>query len=503
MASFPVWLVYATLATYALLIIAAGTMLSRPDGNGSKSLYIVADRRLSTLRAAVSTAVSWIWAPAIFFCAAKAYTQGLAGAFWFIAPNILCFGTFALVAHRIRQTYPAAVSLPDFFFLRFKGEKSAHLASLLVVTSIDVVALLFNTYVGSFLLSVLAGIPVPQGMIVMMGVSLTYSAWRGLPASVITDIVQFAVIIAVAFIITPWTISEAGGLPAIKAGLSGASGQYGSVLNWDVFYSFGLAGSLALLAVPLADQMFYQRAMACPPKNLYRTFLLAGVLFGVVPILLCLLGFLGANPALAAYLTAKQSPPIMINLAVVQHYLPFWAQVGFVFMAICALSSTLDSALCALGSIWGQDIYGRYINPTASDKSSLHSMRIAVVVIGVSVMFLALVLRGQLSGDVLFNFNGAIASAVVPSVVLATFWRRTTARAVTVSTVSGLVLGAPLAWWANVNFHVRGVSNAIDYVNLAAVGIPLFCLAVAWVTTLMTDKGFVGEGESPNIEARP
>ncbi len=57
----------------------------------SKDAFLVARREVGWFRGSLSIAVSWIWAPAVFIASMQAYTQGIAGAFWFIVPNIICF----------------------------------------------------------------------------------------------------------------------------------------------------------------------------------------------------------------------------------------------------------------------------------------------------------------------------------------------------------------------------------------------------------------------------
>ena len=307
---------------------------------------------------------------------------------------------------------------------------------------------------------------------------LAYSAWKGLPASVVTDVVQLVLILLIAFVITPWTVHSAGGLDVIIAGLGGASGEHRSLFDWDVFYSFGIAATIALLAVPLADQMFYQRAMACPKGKLLKTFILGAALFALVPIVLSLLGFVATAPSVSKLVDEPSFPKILLNVAAVREFLPEWTFIGFVVMAVCALSSTLDSALCAIGSLWAQDIYKRYLKKDSTDEENLRATRIAVIVIGAAVTVLAILLKGQLNGDVLFNFNGTVAAAVVPAVLLSVFWRPTKAIGVAVGVLVALLVGAPLSWWANVGFHVNGNSEMLNWVIASLLGTPAICAIV-------------------------
>jgi urea-proton symporter len=475
-----VWIAYAVVGTYAVLMLGV-VWLFTTRGHQTRNNYYVADRRLPFWRAVMSVAVSWVWAPGIFFAATKAYTQGVPGAFWFIAPNLVCCAIFGFVAARIRRDYPNTLSLADYFRSRFSNDQGTHLSSLLVVAIIDIVALLFNTFIGAFLLSLISGIPVSTGMILMMSVALLYSAWRGLPSSVVTDVVQLVLIFAIAFVLVPWSYIESGGWSTFAGGLGGVTGEYRDLWNFSVFYTFGIASSLALIAVPMADQMFYQRAMACKKNQVLPVFVVAGLVSSLVPIVLCVFGFIAASPASQEAFAGQEFPPILVNYQVVKTYLPQWTLFGFTIMAICALSSTVDSALCALGSLWGQDVYGRYINPKASDEQNLKHTRYAVVAFGLLALGVAIVLKSQLSGDVLFHFNGVIASVVVPPLLLAVFWKRTNALAVVVGILATLLVFAPFAWYVNVQAHVVGTPGMIDFVVAAAVGAPLvsFMLTLA------------------------
>ena len=167
------------LVAYALIML--GLVLWGTKKAHTISGYHLASRDVGVLRGALSIAVSWIWAPAIFFCALKAYLQGMPGIFWFTVPNVLCFLTFALVALRMRKLVSECYSMPDFIARRFGGAALPHLAAVVVVLIIDIVAVLFNALIGAFLVNTIAGIPFAWGVVLMSAVALFYSVWRGLP----------------------------------------------------------------------------------------------------------------------------------------------------------------------------------------------------------------------------------------------------------------------------------------------------------------------------------
>ena len=64
----------------------------------TKEEFLVAGHSAPWLLTAFSMAATWVWAPSMFTAAEKAYTQGFAGVFWFVVPNVLTFVLFAFFA---------------------------------------------------------------------------------------------------------------------------------------------------------------------------------------------------------------------------------------------------------------------------------------------------------------------------------------------------------------------------------------------------------------------
>src|SRR6185436_5095789 len=101
------------LVIYGICIISLTTWIARRH-RLDKVDFLLASRKLGMLFAATSIASSWIWAPALFVAAQKAYEQGVAGLFWFIAPNFLALIVFAPFALRIRKRLPLGYTLPQY-----------------------------------------------------------------------------------------------------------------------------------------------------------------------------------------------------------------------------------------------------------------------------------------------------------------------------------------------------------------------------------------------------
>ena len=87
--------------------------------------FLVANRNVNWMLGGASIAASWIWAPALFVSVQMAYQKGLAGLFWFTAPNILALAVFALLAPRIRQKMPEGFTFPQYIKHRL-GSNRVH-----------------------------------------------------------------------------------------------------------------------------------------------------------------------------------------------------------------------------------------------------------------------------------------------------------------------------------------------------------------------------------------
>ncbi|NDE90765.1 MAG: hypothetical protein EB059_06455 [Alphaproteobacteria bacterium] len=456
------WLVFLAFAVSMIGIVWFAT---QPHKN--KDDHLVAGRNVGTWMGAFSIAVSWIWAPAVFICSQKAYQQGLAGIFWFTIPNILCFFTFAPLALRLRRLMPQGYSMPNFIWHRFGGNKHVHLIFVAITLGYEIGAVVINALAGGTLMSALSGINLQVAILCMTVVAASYAVWRAMPASIITDFIQMSVILLVALVLVPWVVMNAGGWQVVTSGLAGISGSTNVFDPWIV-YSFGIPATLGLISGPIADQMFYQRVMSARYKTVVKTFIFGGLIFGIIPIVLSIFGFVAASPMVSG-LTITD--PQMVGVAVIEHFLPKWTLFVFAFMVLCALCSTLDSAYIAIGSIWAIDVYQRYKNTNASDKDIIGASKKAMFVFAVAGTMIAMLPGLKLLW--VFLIYGALASAALVPTVLSLYWNRLTARGAFWGAFLSFLIGLPMSIYANAseNPHLIVVSALLS----VAVGL-IVCL---------------------------
>jgi urea-proton symporter len=460
---------YWFLAIFGIAMILIVYLFARWRSWNTKEGFLVASRKVGWFIGGSSIAASWIWAPALFVSVQLAYQQGLPGIFWFTFPNIIALALFAFLGPRIRKRMPEGYTLPQYIRYRLQSEK-AHKVYLFPYFFYQLMAITVQLFAGGALVSLLTGIPLITIMPILAAIALVYTLISGLEASVVTDFVQIAMIFVIGIIILPLTWSAAGGASAISAGLGGLAGLR-NIFDPGVAFSLGIVTSIGLISGAISDQQYWQRAFAIKKKQIVKAFIFGAIIFGIVPVALSTLGFLGANPALG--ITLPEGVDVsMIGVQTVASLLPTWAVFLFVLMLLAGLSSTLDSGFSATSSLWVTDV-----SKAKTDKGAIRSARWAMV--GVAVLGLlvamAVVYIPQLGLFHLWWIFNTIAATVVVPTILSLYWDRLSAKGVLWGVIVAFVIGLPLFIYANIlNNPPLIVGSSLFIIAISTI----FCVAI-------------------------
>ena len=224
--------------------------------------------------------------------------------------------------------------------------------------------------------------------------------------------------------------------------------------------------TLSLIAGPISDQMFYQRSMAVKKDNIVPVFVRGGLLFGLVPVILSLLGFVGVTLANTQGLVIDD--PQMVAPIIIAALLPKFALYLFILMAFAGLCSTMDSAFCGISALGSVDIFKRYRNGTPSDKDMLKTARLFMIASAALGGGIAMMQPKLLW---VFFIYGALASTGLVPTIAALFWERITAKDVFIAIILSLVVSVPLSIYANIteNPHLIVLSSVTAIVISALV----------------------------------
>ncbi len=425
------------LALYGVVMISLA-LWSRRNHTQDKIEFLLAGRNVGILFGAMSAAVSWVWAPALFVGAQKAYEQGIAGLFAFCFPNFLALIIFSIIALKARKIFPQGFTLPQLMKDKYDGK--VHKLYLTQFLGLQTVSFSIQLLAGSTLISLLTGLSFSMVGVGLVVIALSYSLIGGLRASIITDLLQMTLILGVIIAVIPSSINSAGGFEAVIGGLSGVSGIGGNILDPWILYSFGIPVAIALITGPVSDQMQWQRAYALgSDKNVVKTFILAACLFILVPLSLSTLGFIAANPDVSAAwnITSAQ----MVGPIAVSNLLPDIMLLAFSVMLLSGLTSTLDSILCAVSSLVAVDVFNEHDGESNRNGRNVLIARLGML--GVAIVGLSMALIPEIKIIHLWFFATTFRAPSFIPTILTMFWKPMKSNVVFWSILLAFLIGGP------------------------------------------------------------
>ena len=340
------------------------------------------------------------------------------------------FVAFALLGRRIRAVVPGGRSLTEFVKARFGT------AFFMYVGVISIGYMLFFvtaelTAIGG-VTEIVSGLDGRIAIVGVAAVTLAYTAYGGLRASLRTDQWQAWMIVA---LVGASVAVIVGDLPS-----AGRAWSESGLLGVDRL-GLEVAATLiiAVVAANLFHQGYWQRVWAArDDRALY-----GGAAFGAlatIPVV-ALVGVLGILAAGAGMGLDATPVPFFALLAT----LPTWVLGGVLVLGLSLVTSSVDTLENALASVV----------ITERRRMSIAGARAVTVVLMIPAVFIALegysVLRLFLIADLL------CAATVVP--VLSGLWARTTGPAAMVGAVAGLV-GAIAPGWITGGSLSAGIEAA-------------------------------------------
>jgi Na+/proline symporter len=280
-------------------------------------------------------------------------------------------------------------------------------------------------------------------------------------------------IFIIGIIILPLTWATAGGLPAINIGLGGIN-NIRNIFDPGIAFSFGIVTSITLLSASIADQQYWQRTFAIKKGQIGKAFIFGAIVFGIVPIALSTLGFLGANSSLGILLPEGVDVS-MIGVQTVATLLPSWALFLFVIMLLAGLSSTLDSGFSAASSLWVTDIVGDTKNKP--NRYVLRQARWAMLLISLFGLILAYAANyiPQFGLFQLFWILNAAGATVLVPTILSLYWNKLSSKGVFLGVLISFIIGLPLFIYANILGNSVAIVGASLFIILVST---FFCLAI-------------------------
>ena len=409
--SISVWSAFRT-KTEDDFIAAGRTIGPFVGGAVLAATQISAGTVVGTLGRHYLTGVSW------WFIWLGAWAGWLVSAF-FVAPKLRRFG---------------ALTVPDYIAARFGSEKARALAAVLIVVSYTIY-LVAQFQASGEIARIVFGMQPLTAMLIIVGSTAVYTLLGGVRSSSYIEFLQTLIMVAGLAIAVPVLLSNAGGLSQAMGFLRSLDGR---LLGWYYgpreLIAFGAAFSLSIAAAPYEMTRFYSMRDERTVKQAI------GVAIGFQVIIgLCVLAIGLLTRALFPNLASADQASAVMAFEV----LPPLAGALLVVAMASAIMSTVNSILLVTGASVAHDLYGKFINPGATQARLVFVNRVAIVVLAVIPIYFALQEFGDVQAIVVEQAK-FIASFFFVPVVIGLNWRGGTATGAIASMLGGFL--ACLVW---------------------------------------------------------
>ena len=378
------------LTSFGIILVLITYLVLRKQIDNVVSFH-VASRNVGLLQGALSIAVTWTWAPAVLVSAQKGFQQGLVGAFWFIAPNILALIVFAFFTTKFRDKSPNGYTLPNYMFTRY-GSRVHTVYKLLMVT-LNPMCFAIQLLAGGKILSFILGIDYSTGAIIVAIIVLSYTLLGGLKSTILTDILQQLLLIALILVVLPTAILKFNQLGfSVPDGVGGLSKVYNDIFSkdgWSVFLTYGLVQTIGLMAGPWGDQIYWHRVYAIEKTQVMKAFILGAIIFSITPISMAIFGFIGASGEINHAWKIKDAA--IVNVEVISHLLPSWALSAFALILLGALATTMSSALSSFSSLVIVDFLNKKPGDVQNGPELIAYSRMSMVIVAIIGLVIALI----------------------------------------------------------------------------------------------------------------
>jgi Na+/proline symporter len=377
--------------------------------------YLVNNRKTKLFVLTLSNAATLIGAGAVVAVVSAAYTTGISYGVVLLVGLTLTTILLALIAPRIKafgDTHKAH-TVGDFFEHRFGKKARTVFAVLYVLLAVVWGGIQFVAL--ALLVKVLIGVSFLIALIGAAIVTIIYTSLAGIISDILTDFIQFWVMLLMYLVLVPIAWSRAGGLSALQAL---PSSYYDPLAFGGAAFLIGgifLAGLVLLPSVHYWQRIYSADSVSTARKGFIWAipwmifFSFAGILIGLFAVSLVP----GVDPDSAMFvLMDKLLPPGLL---------------GFGFAGIIAvLMSSVDSLLIGGSATILKDIYMPFFHPKMHEHELLNMARYISAVFGLVIVGLAFFLPDVVKLSIL---AASTALCFVPSIIGGIFWKRTTGKA--------------------------------------------------------------------------
>ncbi len=383
--------------------------------------YIVSRNTAGTGLAIATLVASGLGAWILFAPAETGILAGVAGLVGYGIGSAAPLVAFVLLGTRMRQLMPQGHSITEY--VRHRFGPGVYYFVLFVVIFYMLVFLTAELTGMAQAGQLIAGTPLVVTSSIIGLLTVIYTAYGGMRASLFTDRIQFYVIVPLLALVIIAGVGGSGEMLRTASENVPELLSLGNLAGWE----FGVVLIIAILSAEMFNQGTWQRVYAVRDVKTLRTgFIVAGLV--VLPVI-----FLTGLFGIMAVGSGNAAEPSVAMFSFVVAVMPLWLVVMVLILAMVLVMSSMDTLLNGITSAITTEL-ARYRN----DSSLLSYARFitaALIVIPIGVAS-----QGY-SVLYLFLIADLVCAAALFPVFFGMFARHFNGWAALVSSVAGLVVG--------------------------------------------------------------
>ncbi|MCM3671023.1 sodium:solute symporter family protein [Mesobacillus maritimus] len=474
------------LSAFAIIMLVIGYFSGRGEKNIHESLsgYYLAGKNLGIIALFFTLFATQYSGNTIVGYAPTAYRTGFS---WLqsISFMTIIIGVYLLFAPRLYVIAKKRnfVTPTDWLQHRFNSKGVTLLAIFLMLWGLGNYLLEQLVAIGQAVSGMTGGtIPYQAAVLVFVFVMLAYEWMGGMKAVAFTDVMQGIVLLV-------------GIIAFVAGGIYLAGGNFGSItqfiaetepaklavpaaevnINWlSMLVLVGLGASI----YPHAVQRIYA---AKSEKTLKKSFARMAWMPLITTGLVFIVGIIGIKlfPGLEGD-NSEQLVGLMANEIASINTFFYWIMIIFFGGIVAAIVSTADSVLLSFSSLISNDVYGKFINPNASEHRKVMVGKIIGIIAIFGLLWIAWNPPGTLYEIFVLKFELLV--QVFPAFVLGLYWKRLDGKAVFWGMVIGAIVAGILTFTGNKTIY--GIHGGIIGLALNFV----ICVAGSYLSSASVKK---------------
>ena len=390
------------------------------------SNYLTAGRNVGTLSLTASLIASALGAWILFGPASAATWGGIGSVIGYALGTAFPMIIFIFLGTKIRKIFPEGNTLTEYIY--YKLGKNLFKFILILTIFYMFIFLCAEVTAVSMLVKYISGTPLWLTAILVILTTLVYTLYGGLRASILTDNLQFFIVLILLSICAYYLFfinSEDISYELIK-------NKSGHLLSSTYIpnYTAGLTFFIAVAATNLFHQGNWQRVFAAKNNEVLKKSLLLSFII-IIPIVF----FMGVSGIFAFSIDNKVNPDLALFSILLKGQTGFLSVI-IIILAVSLTISTIDTLINAISSIVVVD--GNKFYKSSEKNDLLLSSKIFIIILS----FVSLIIASKgYSILYLFLLADLLCCAAVFTVFYGFYQKKVRERNFMISILLGLFLG--------------------------------------------------------------